>query len=442
MNIPPAGANPVPTGGAPFAQKTNEMAVPEKDWTVLFYMDGNNNIEGDMLTCFLTTEEVSNIKNINLVAQLARAPQHVAHEGYKDQVDGDWSGVRRYCLSPGSAVPDWRKTYTNIGEHNGKIDSPVLQDLGSADMSSPETLVDFLKWGIKSYPAKHYMVVLADHGSGFMGALSDYKSRRNMPLLEIQRALHDTRTETGVKPDVLVMDDCLMSQVECAHQLRDETGYYVATESINYSCFPFQGILKDAAAKGGDLSPREFASLIVKDSEKLEHSIPTMAALNPGATIPIAQSAKKLADALLATAIPPEAIRGVFADTQYGSPDAGGYKPYEDFRDIKHMAYLLSTDLRVSDDEVKKAAAGLYNVLSEGTMAQEYHDKNFYRGTPGVDSVSGLSIYLPTDCYMDHRHSYPTDMEPKNIEPYYKATDFAKETGWDKVLERFFPKDA
>jgi len=57
QNPPPAG-----TGKA-----------EKKEWTVLFYHDGNNDIEGDILTSFLTIEEVSDIKNMNLVSQLARA---------------------------------------------------------------------------------------------------------------------------------------------------------------------------------------------------------------------------------------------------------------------------------------------------------------------------------------------------------------------------------
>lgn len=444
MNIQPPGSSLLPgmPRGAAESGKPNNGAPAEKDWTVLFYMDGNNDIEGDVLTCFLTTEEVSDIKNMNLVAQLARAPQSVAHEGYKDDIDGDWSGVRRYHLTPGEKNAHGRKCYTGIGEHNCRIDSPVLADLSNADMSDPATLKDFLAWGIKSFPAKHYMVVLADHGAGFMGALSDYKSRKNMPLLAIQDAMRKAREETGVKPDVLVMDDCLMGQVECAHQLRDEAGYYVATESINYSNFPFQGILKSAAEKGADLTPGEFASLVVKESADNIHDIPTMASLRPGATKAITRSVKRLADTLLATATAPETVRSIFENTQYGSPDAGGYKPYEDFRDIKHMAYLLSNDERVTDAKVKKAAANLYKLLGAGLVTEEYHDKSFYRGTPGVDSVSGLSIYLPTDNYMDSRHSYPANMEAKNIEPFYKATDFAKETGWDRVLERFFSKSA
>jgi hypothetical protein len=210
---------------------------------------------------------------------------------------------------------------------------------------------------------------------------------------------------------------------------------------MNYSCFPFQKILKEAdktEKTKGEVTPEEFSTLIVRNSEGNMNDISTMAALRPGAAAAITKRVKKLADALLATKTAPETIRSIFDQTQYGSPDAGGYKPYEDYRDVKHMAYLLASDGRISDRVLTNAARKLYDALGEGGIVAEYHDKNFYRGTPGTDSVSGLSIYLPTDAYADGSHSYPENLSAKDIEPAYKATEFARETGWDKVLEKFF----
>lgn len=453
----------------------------EKEWTVLFYLDGNNDIEGDVLDSFLTTEEVSDVKNMNLLAELGRAPQIIAHPpdpyggdfigmpgpemdpmmggfpgkpspfamremkgpkpGRTDDVDGDWSGVRRYYLVPGEKDPYDTHCWINIGEHNKKIDSPVIQDLKNVDMSEPASLSDFIKWGIKNYPAKHYMVVLTNHGQGFMGAMGDYKSKQSMSLKGIEEALKDARKDTGVKPDILVMDDCLMGEVEVAHQLKYEADYYVASESIIHSCFPFQKILnhvKEENEKGSELKPEAFARIIVKDSEENVSDIHSMIAMDLKSTEIIKEGVKILAESLIATDTPVEVIRDIFEETQHGTHDARDYKPYKDYRDIKHMAYLLSKDERIKDEAVKRRAGELYSLLDEKKgIIEEFHDKSHCEDKES-DSLSGLSIYLPTDGYKNRKATYPDYLDPDKIENTYKNTDFAKETAWDKVLDKFF----
>jgi hypothetical protein len=413
----------------------------EKEWTVLFYHDGNNDIEGDLLTSFLTIEEVSDIRNMNLVSQLARAPQDVAHQSYRDEVDGDWNGVRRYALTPGEKNPYGSRVWTNIGEHDKDIDSPVLKDLGDADMSRRSTLSDFLSWGIRSFPARHYMVVLADHGAGFMGALADYKTRKNMPLPEIREALGEAREKTGIKPDVLVMDGCLMGEVEVARELGNEADYLVATESVNFSCLPFQEALKEArdvSEKQGSLPPETLASIMVDSGTSHVKMIPSMIALKPEAASKITSRVKDLAGALLSSEMPADTIRKIFEKTQPGSPEVEGYKPYEDYRDLKHLAFLLANDPSVSDGRIRESARALFKEIGPENILNEYHDPSFYKGTPGENSVGGLSIYLPTDGYRNGGHGTPGNMDSREIEPFYKATAFAKETGWDRVVEKYF----
>lgn len=40
----------------------------------------------------------------------------------------------------------------------------TLQELPDADMGSPDTLADFLRYGAKNYPADHRVCILWDHG--------------------------------------------------------------------------------------------------------------------------------------------------------------------------------------------------------------------------------------------------------------------------------------
>ncbi|OGC39657.1 hypothetical protein A2Y85_03870 [candidate division WOR-3 bacterium RBG_13_43_14] len=89
-------------------------------------------------------------------------------------------------------------------------------------------LNDFLVWGISSYPAKRYFVVLWDHGSGWtlqprrtFG--SDWSSGNQMSIAggDLNRALSYMNAATGENIDLLIFDACLMQQIEVAAEVAD-----------------------------------------------------------------------------------------------------------------------------------------------------------------------------------------------------------------------------
>ena len=64
-----------------------------------------------------------------------------------------------------------------------------LYDLGEKNMGLPSTLSDFLVWGIQSYPAEKYVLVLWNHGSGINGYGNDDVSNDHLTLDELKTAL-------------------------------------------------------------------------------------------------------------------------------------------------------------------------------------------------------------------------------------------------------------
>lgn len=430
------------SGITPLKQGQVQQNQEEKDWTVLLYLNGNNNIEGDILTGFLTAEEVSHNEKMNMLAQLGRAPQSIAHTSYKDEVDNDWDGVRRYVVKKGETTPYDPQVWTSMGKHDKKIDSEMTADLGKADMSNPEILKDFLKWGMKNYPAKHYMVVLAGHGSGFLGSLPDYKSKKHMGIKETAKVFDEVKKETGVKPDVLVMDACLMAQAEVVHELKDAAEYYVASEDYNYSCFPLQKtfeVANEIMNLGLDINPKEMTALLV-DKAGEHSSISTVSALDLSKADKFSEAMKDLANAFLATDTDPVVIRDIVRSTRNFAAGERKVKPYSDFKDLKDLAAQLMIDARVSDEKLKDAAADLVVMLNDDFIPYEAHDKKY--DSNGGREVYGLSVYFPTDGfnYDDWESIFPENTNKGEYEAIYRSLSFARETGWDKVIEKFSEK--
>jgi hypothetical protein len=118
-----------------------KKAAPAKakgnaSWTIMVYLAGDNNLDGAGATDLLEMKKVGSNAAINVVAQFDRA----GHKGT----------TKRYLLRKGTTLP-----------------ADVVGDLGETNTGDPGVLKDFLTWGIKTYPAQHYLAVLWNHGAGW-----------------------------------------------------------------------------------------------------------------------------------------------------------------------------------------------------------------------------------------------------------------------------------
>lgn len=103
------------------------------------------------------------------------------------------------------------------------LDEQSLQSMGSAD-----TLGDFLKWGVKKYPADKYMLVLWDHGGGSVdGVIFDERyGYDRLTLDELEQGVK----AAGVTFEAIGFDACLMATLETAAKLAPYAKYMVASE--------------------------------------------------------------------------------------------------------------------------------------------------------------------------------------------------------------------
>ena len=108
-----------------------------------------------------------------------------------------------------------------------EVHSTMLEDMGTKDMSDPQTLIDFIKYAVDNYPAKRYMLILNSHGGGWYGISPDEANGSGdmMSLPDLRSAM-----ETGPHFDVVVFHACLMSMTEVAYEIKDLADYMVSSE--------------------------------------------------------------------------------------------------------------------------------------------------------------------------------------------------------------------
>ncbi|WP_036607581.1 clostripain-related cysteine peptidase [Oribacterium sp. P6A1] len=106
----------------------------------------------------------------------------------------------------------------------------LKEELELANMSKPETLADFLNWGVNAYPADRYDLILWNHGGGsILGFGADEQfSGYMMRLQNLKKAFEAVDCHF----DFVGFDACLMGTVETAYMLSPFADYLIASEEM------------------------------------------------------------------------------------------------------------------------------------------------------------------------------------------------------------------
>ena len=202
-----------------------EQAVPEvsrpeaetkalAEWTIMVFSNAKNDLEQFLIDDMNEMELVGSTAKMNVVVELGRM------DGYDDS-DGDWTGVRRYLVTKDS--------------DKYALGSKKLADLGMVDMGDWRALADFGKWAKQAYPAKRYMLIIENHGSGWEKDLRTRRADRGISY-DDQSGNHINTPQLAMalkemgKIDVFGTDACLMQMAEVVYEIKDYTDYIVGSE--------------------------------------------------------------------------------------------------------------------------------------------------------------------------------------------------------------------
>ncbi len=189
-------------------------ATPQKEWTFLLFLNGNNSLDDFGAMNLNQMEEVGSTDQLNLVVQ--------------------WASLKKKNTQRLLIMKDNDTT---------NVTSPVVEDMGLVDMGDYKNLVSFVKWGVEKYPAKHYMIAVWNHGNGWhlMNAGSDFHASdisyddntgHKITTEELGLAMSEAAQIIGHKVDVYGSDACLMAMGEVAAEMKDSVSYFVGSEEV------------------------------------------------------------------------------------------------------------------------------------------------------------------------------------------------------------------
>jgi hypothetical protein len=107
------------------------------------------------------------------------------------------------------------------------VDSAPLTNMGD-----PDTLKDFLDWGVENYPAEKMGFVFWDHGGGSItgACVDELNDRDTLSLSEINEAFSKTYANMTDRFEFIGFDCCLMGTAETANVLTTYARYFYGSQ--------------------------------------------------------------------------------------------------------------------------------------------------------------------------------------------------------------------
>jgi hypothetical protein len=212
-------ANSIVLGGRGQQGGLAAAAVPIEDaeWTVMIYLDGDNNLETYALMDLAEMEAVGSVDGVNVVVMM---------DTYSLIEGTHW-----YVMdSPGSSHVE---LVDGVYQSHCDCDLVVGGCPGELNMGDPDTLTYFVETAMAFAPAAHYMVDLWDHGGGWYGLCSDDTGNEDgvkdsLSLDEMANGI-DAGLPDDFKLDIIASDACFMGTIEVAYECRNIGDFMVAS---------------------------------------------------------------------------------------------------------------------------------------------------------------------------------------------------------------------
>lgn len=252
--------------------------MDQKEWTIMIYMAGDNNLAVDMAYA---------LEQIKMVP--ARGKQRPNVFVY---YDGNSPSIPTlYCDFSDPKRPNYQ---TSVSVANKLYPSKNRENENAADMNS---VYNFIDWCVnkvevrkgskttKGRRAKHYALILAGHSLGFqdIGLFRDEGSGKAMKLSGLKEALErvvasrkslrsrpgikelgpekekrETTVLLGKKLDILGFDSCVMGMLEVGYQFGNVAQTMIASEgSIPSAGWTYAQILSELTSGGSGDNPGE-----------------------------------------------------------------------------------------------------------------------------------------------------------------------------------------
>ena len=368
------------------------FAAPVKDWTLLVFLNGHNDLDAYAKQSLLQMEKVGSGPRVNVVVQ--------------------WASI---------TARKTKRIYVTKGRGTQEVVSPVVEELDPVDMGSADQLVEFVRWAKERYPARHYFLALWGHGGGWhrvQGAgprptdISwDDRFQSRITTKDLGAAMGRIRGLLGKKLDAYGSDACLMAMAEVAAEMKASVEVVVGSqENIPDQSWPYDQWLAQWGLKP-EADAAEVATWLVAEylrsytgGQNGQQEV-TLSALRMSEWGEFEKAFRDFSAALKAASA---------ADRAKALRVAGRTQAFfsADYKDLFHFTEGLKAE-GLSDLPIASLQAALTRLVLANATTKAYA------------RARGLSIWLP-----DNRLDYDRYFA------FYRELEFNRGTAWEGTLAR------
>jgi hypothetical protein len=396
----------------------------QKEWTVLFYFAGDNDLSEEFIWATKEMFQIGVNDKVAVVIQL--------------DTRGIDAPARRYTLT--TELNTFKIDSDGDLEEKGIL-TRSTDEGGDINSASPEALRSFISESIKQCAAKNYMLVMAGHGAGAFGdrLMGDDNPPDYMTIQGVNWALEETIREIGKPLDILGFDSCVMSSIETGYEVKNTVRYFIGSEGYEPSLgWPYSRVL-EILKNNPEIEPDRLAREIVKvhtnyylDYQSIGRST-DLSACDLRQSEELAAAIGNLAD-LLSERMYGEKGQRVSPVTDtiiLAHWRAQSYK-FEEFVDLWDFCDLLENGC--ADKEVQAASVKLKKQINQKKNA----DGELYDDFPNELAYVMKSSYTGGDFQHSHGVSvYFPWVKNELVLTVYGNLTFCQNTRWDKFIEAY-----
>ena len=413
-----------------------------REWTVMVYINGKNNLEPNALENFHSMASVGSSAAVAVVAELGR-PAKYRHT----PADGNWSGVYRFYVTKGlQPLPE------------NAIDPPAA-GADVPDMGDPRTLRNFIAWAKQRYPARRYMLVIWNHGQGWrfqlanarLGGMSAHATQTrdaegSPPVVGGFRAV-SSDDDTGSilynkevqdvlqaefsnkQLDVIGYDACLMAMLETAYGLAPSVQVMVASEELEPAAGWRYAYWLGPLLQAPGIDAEALATLVVEAYRKqyADEYETTLSAIRLKDIRAVSKELSSLADQIRAEESELSALRK--ARSRLMSYGSSAHPPLRTSVDL--LALLRLYEAETQSSALRASSIALRQRL-KATVIRNYASTRSAAPPQGLPYGSeGIAIYLPESADAFYKDYYWTGYLKHNTD---RPVDFVKNERWAELV--------
>ena len=241
------------------------------DYTVIYYGHGGGNLDMQLMSNLMQFYfgDDESYRNVSVAVQYKFSSLESMQSLYEQYV-----GMLGHYFEPGTPdyeeglkelelfksyypfagktarfVVDREKAFIS-GDEDGEV--PTEPDMSAfigpdnADITRTDSLTNFINWAAQTCPARKYILVLSDHGGGYLpndevSDATDADARKTRGVVYddgydgrhfTAKSLTQAIRQSSVRPSVVYLDACLMNTAEYQFELAPTTDYLVLSTFV------------------------------------------------------------------------------------------------------------------------------------------------------------------------------------------------------------------